>query len=127
MLNAADYGVPQLRHRVVIVGFRKDVNAHWTFPQATHSKEALLYSKWISGDYWERHSLVRPKENPLSIQAQKHLRKVIEEQIGRLHLGRPRGTLLAISLTREVKQPEIMTIIFFEGEQRFIQAILEVC
>lgn len=79
LLNAADYGVPQLRHRVVIVGFRKDVNAHWTFPQATHSKEALLYSKWISGDYWERHSLVRPKENPLSIQAQKHLRKVIEE------------------------------------------------
>ena len=32
LLNAADYGVPQLRHRVVIVGFRKDVDAHWSFP-----------------------------------------------------------------------------------------------
>lgn len=79
LLNAADYGVPQLRHRVVIVGFRKDVNACWAFPQATHSKEALLYDKWISGDYWERHGIAKPKENPLSIQAKKQLRKTIED------------------------------------------------
>lgn len=79
LLNAADFGVPQLRHRVVIVGFRKDVNAQWTFPQATHSKEALLYSKWISGDYWERHNIAKPQESPLNAQAQKKLQKIVED------------------------------------------------
>lgn len=78
LLNAADYGVPQLRHRIVIVGFRKDVNAHWSFPTPTHSKESLLYSKWVSGDYWERHNMAMPKTSPLSAQAIKKLRSMIE-------------------------------------------------
>lgn len=79
LLNAADYGVPQLRHRVVIVGFRKDVDAHWSFPNPTHSKEALLYAKWILGDYWERHNMVVPKENPLSAQTMKQVRLAVED------------------------------------------------
>lgn len=79
LLNAADYGVPQIRHRVVIVGFRKDVNAHWSFPSATHSKESLLYSKWISGDYWNCHDLPMPKENPLSTQARKAVCAAVED------------------------------------------------
>lgn len=49
LLNAADYGVPQSRHRVIIVGFRNDFNARWNFPVATHSQKALLYSKWVTG------------------------------------------------------------------------------
>lgn len=79
LLNAADYGVPQLRHRVVIVGFRKDVDAHWSFPNPTHSKEALLYAKWILGDYWERHNMVAPKENLLSAQTMKQVRLTVED------------------------------------------------
>lgn len=84
LLNAADYGVPQLRHRVVIVGFRKDVNAQWTFPQATHSKDALLYSKWVSGEYWERHGMKPPVCNPLNSQTKKRLQKMIEDSDTRL-------------------------------------------
>ena len=61
LLNAADYGVPQQRHRVVIVGFRNDVDANWSFPEPTHSKEALLYSKWVTGDYWKRHGIAQPQ------------------------------------------------------------------
>lgn len=57
MVNAADYGVPQNRHRVVIVGFRCDQNANWSFPSASHSQESLLYSQWITGEYWERHDI----------------------------------------------------------------------
>ncbi len=53
VLNAADYGVPQIRERLFVVGFRADINAHWSFPTPTHSQEALLYSKWVSGEYWE--------------------------------------------------------------------------
>jgi DNA (cytosine-5)-methyltransferase 1 len=53
VLNAADYGVPQIRERLFVVGFRTDINANWSFPAPTHSQEALLYSKWVSGEYWE--------------------------------------------------------------------------
>lgn len=38
LMNAADYGVPQIRHRVVIVGFRNDLNVSWSFPEPTHSR-----------------------------------------------------------------------------------------
>ena len=78
LLNAADYGVPQIRQRVIIVGFRKDINANWTFPAPTHSKEALLYSKWVSGDYWDNHNLVKPKNNPLTQSSIKKLSSLIE-------------------------------------------------
>lgn len=37
LLNAADYGVPQKRERVFIVGVRKDLQKRWKFPQPTHS------------------------------------------------------------------------------------------
>ena len=78
VVNAADYGVPQLRHRVIIYGFRRDVNNDWAFPEPTHSKEALLYSKWISKEYWKKHNLMVP-ECPLSDSTLEKLRKTIEE------------------------------------------------
>jgi DNA (cytosine-5)-methyltransferase 1 len=64
LLNAADYGVPQQRHRVVIVGFRNDLNASWSFPAAMHSKEALTYAKFGNGVYWEQHKIAK-KNRPL--------------------------------------------------------------
>ena len=60
LLNAADYGVPQARERVFIVGFRRDLNIEWHFPEPTHSREKLQYDQWISGDYWEKHDLKKP-------------------------------------------------------------------
>ena len=57
LLNAADYGVPQSRHRVVIVGFREDLGVEWTFPDGNYSKDALLFSKYISGEYWDIHKI----------------------------------------------------------------------
>ena len=38
LLNAADYGVPQLRQRIIIVGIRNDLNLNFSFPEPTHSK-----------------------------------------------------------------------------------------
>jgi DNA (cytosine-5)-methyltransferase 1 len=57
LVNAADYGVPQKRERVLIVGFRNDINGNWTFPIATHSSEALYYTQFITKEYWEKHSI----------------------------------------------------------------------
>lgn len=57
LLNAADYGVPQKRERVFIVGIRDDLATAFHFPDATHSQDALLWSKWRSGDYWTRHGI----------------------------------------------------------------------
>lgn len=53
VVNAADYGVPQQRHRVFFVGFRADQEAEWSFPVATHSRAALLREQ-ASGEYWDR-------------------------------------------------------------------------
>ena len=48
LVNAADYGVPQVRWRVVLVGFRQDLGVSWKFPAPTHSGGALLRSQ-LSG------------------------------------------------------------------------------
>jgi DNA (cytosine-5)-methyltransferase 1 len=64
-VNAADYGVPQVRHRVIIVGFRSDLEIDeelWNDkfkPNRTHS-EAALYKQLgdPDSDYWKRHIAV---------------------------------------------------------------------
>ncbi|CAI1748550.1 DNA cytosine methyltransferase [Serratia entomophila] len=60
LINAADYGIPQKRERVFIVGFRDDLQIEWSFPKPTHSYDALLYDQWVTGKYWERHNLKMP-------------------------------------------------------------------
>jgi DNA (cytosine-5)-methyltransferase 1 len=67
LLNAADYGVPQNRHRVFIVGFRSDLGREWAFPKPTHSLERLLWEQWVQGSYWEEHEIpkkARPSVPP---------------------------------------------------------------
>ena len=58
LVNAADYGVPQIRERVIIVGIRKDLNTKWHFPKPTHCKDALLWDMFVTGDYWKRHGII---------------------------------------------------------------------
>lgn len=57
LLNAADYGVPQRRERVVFVGFRDDLGMEWSFPDETHSMDALLWEQVRTGAYWDRHEV----------------------------------------------------------------------
>ncbi len=65
LVNAANYGVPQKRERVFIVGFRSDVDARWSFPQETHSLDALLYDQYVDGSYWDRHRVPKRERPPL--------------------------------------------------------------
>lgn len=57
LVNAADYGVPQTRERVVIVGLRTDLGLQWRYPDPTHSEDRLLWDKLITRDYWKRHAV----------------------------------------------------------------------
>ncbi len=70
LLNAKDFGVPQSRKRLFIVGVRKDLNQAFEFPKATHGKTTkmsgplLPYTShgdaiadlplWPEGEFYER-------------------------------------------------------------------------
>lgn len=77
VLNAANYGVPQRRERVFIVGFRSDTKLEWHFPAATHSQDALLWSKWRSHDYWDRFKVAK-KHRPIDDRGMPRAEKLIE-------------------------------------------------
>jgi len=63
-VNAADYGVPQIRNRIIIVAFRSDLGVDLArFKSAlvpTHSEAALVRSMH-DGSYWKRHPEVSPR------------------------------------------------------------------
>ena len=59
VLNAANYGVPQRRERVFLVGFRSDLGSEWSFPPESHSEDALMHDQWVTGEYWDRHDIPR--------------------------------------------------------------------
>ncbi len=61
LVNAANYGVPQKRERVFLIGFRDDLGVEWSFPEATHSYAALLHDQWVTGIYWKRHGMRKPR------------------------------------------------------------------
>jgi DNA (cytosine-5)-methyltransferase 1 len=50
LVNMANYGVPQTRQRVLIIGQRRDLGDEmlFQFPQPTHSKEGEELPKWVS-------------------------------------------------------------------------------
>ena len=60
ILNAADFGVPQKRERMIMVGFRSDLGVEWSFPKPTHSRDSLIWEQWVSGEYWHRHEISEP-------------------------------------------------------------------
>lgn len=41
LMNAADYGVAQERHRVIIVGIRSDLGIRYRFPEPSHGEKPL--------------------------------------------------------------------------------------
>jgi DNA (cytosine-5)-methyltransferase 1 len=57
LVNAADYGIPQKRERVFIVGFRDNQDIQWSFPRETHSLDSLLFNQWVNGQYWDKHEV----------------------------------------------------------------------
>lgn len=44
LINAADFGVPQKRQRVIIIGIRDDINLEYEFPEAIFTEESSLFA-----------------------------------------------------------------------------------
>ncbi len=65
LLNASDYGVPQLRPRVVIVGIRKDIKGVFSYPTATPELtknvgetlvDLMRENGWARADEWAKQA-----------------------------------------------------------------------
>lgn len=57
VIDTADYGVPQRRQRVLIVGLRKDLFSKPFRLPKSHSINNLLRDQWVTGEYWRRHGI----------------------------------------------------------------------
>jgi DNA (cytosine-5)-methyltransferase 1 len=66
MVDAADLGVPQTRKRIFLIGIRAEIARLRTFEgiPLPFSQDSLLYSQWVTGDYWEERGLLRPEMPP---------------------------------------------------------------
>lgn len=58
-VNAADFGAPQKRHRVVVYGVAMSEGVVAPGFVQTHSRERLLWDKYVTGAYWDEHGLKR--------------------------------------------------------------------
>lgn len=76
LINAANYGVPQTRERVIIVGTRLDLNKKWKFPKPTHSEDKLLWDQLISNQYWKKHKLAMPENFTTTLSAKSKIDKL---------------------------------------------------
>jgi DNA (cytosine-5)-methyltransferase 1 len=78
LMNAADFGVPQKRERVFMVGIRADLGIEFSFPKKSHSQSTLLYQQFCSGEYWEQHEVPRTKRESLPQALTEKVRQVYE-------------------------------------------------
>jgi len=90
MLNAANFGVPQKRERVFIVGFRSDLGIDWSFPEPTHSREILLIQQWVTGEYWDLHKVATRNRPSLTGPLKKQVSRLAQ---GLFPLGKPWRTV----------------------------------
>ena len=79
LLDAANYGIPQRRERVFIVGIREDLNIEWSFPQESHSFDSLLWSQFVSLNYWERHGIKPSGFDCLDKRTQHRIEQLIQQ------------------------------------------------
>jgi len=113
LVNFADYGAPQLRERVLIIGVRKDINGEFELPKPTHSpknyvssREALKRAEKIlfnnerqniTKKTIERLKLIPPGGNFTSISKNSpyYVKGMISHVYRRLHPDKPSTTIIA--------------------------------
>ncbi|WP_310409950.1 DNA (cytosine-5-)-methyltransferase [Chamaesiphon sp. OTE_8_metabat_110] len=78
-IDAANYGVPQKRERVIIFGIRSDLECDWLFPPETHSADRLFWDMYVTGEYWERHKISKSELPLLDKSAESRKFKLIDK------------------------------------------------
>ena len=76
LVNAANYGIPQKRERVIIVGIKDSLKQEFSFPQKTHSQDRLLWDKFVTQDYWNRLKIPRSQQEQPDTKTQKKVEKL---------------------------------------------------
>jgi DNA (cytosine-5)-methyltransferase 1 len=84
VVNAADYGAPQVRFRVLIFGIKASLEAVPEILPPTHSRDRLFWDQYITGEYWKRNGLKR-RANPQddrTVARVTHIRKLKVPPLG---------------------------------------------
>jgi DNA (cytosine-5)-methyltransferase 1 len=79
LINAANYGIPQNRDRVIIVGVRSDLDCEWLFPSETHSADRLFWDMYVTGEYWERHKICKSERPSIDKSVETKILKLTEK------------------------------------------------
>jgi DNA (cytosine-5)-methyltransferase 1 len=64
-VNAAEFGAPQNRRRILFLGVRADAGYLPPLLKRTHTRERLLYDQYVKTTYWEQHGLKAEGRKPL--------------------------------------------------------------
>lgn len=81
VVNAADFGAPQVRYRVLLAGVRADLAIEPGRPKPTHSLFSLLWGQWVTGDYWVRHGLRMPPNDAIPPRLQTIVRRLRSQMV----------------------------------------------
>lgn len=93
LINTANYGIPQTRERVIIVGIRSDIKADWEFPKEEFSLDRLLWEQFASNEYWKRHNINSSIEYSHSSTFFKKIEKIREKYSLIAPIGMPWRTM----------------------------------
>lgn len=77
LVNAADFGAAQIRHRVLIFGIRNDLGVVPGHMSPTHSRDKLLWDQFVTGEYWARHG-IKAKQKPLLAQDHARVQRLLD-------------------------------------------------
>jgi DNA (cytosine-5)-methyltransferase 1 len=80
-VNTANYGAPQKRHRVLFVGFNRELGSAPAFPAPTHSQDRLVWDKWVTGQYWNKHGLTAPSKRLVPSHEAKILARLLRADV----------------------------------------------
>lgn len=114
VVNAANTGVPQQRHRVLIVGFASAGAAkRFKWPEPTHSEESLVYAKWISRTYWSEFPTIPPSVFGIRTEMVGAVTRPLDESSPGVHLAAgnnpgPSARELRILRKIEAREPETL-------------------
>jgi DNA (cytosine-5)-methyltransferase 1 len=82
LANAANFGIPQKRERIFFVGFQHQLDVQWSFPDETHSYDALLAAQWINGEYWDEHRIAKKRRPAVPENLQRRIEALRKSNIG---------------------------------------------